>query len=144
MKYRTTLFTDKVGLEVPADILEALGQGKRPPVKITINGFTFRNTVAIMGGMACVAINAENRKGCGVSGGETVEVTIELDTEPRIVAVPADLAKALKANSVAQKAFDKLSPSKRKAIIVSIEGAKAAETRQRRLDKAITDLSNAA
>jgi len=146
MKVRVTLEAtgNLVGMEVPAEVIEALGKGKRPPVKVTINGYTFRTTVGAMGGRSMVAINAETRKGAGVSGGETLDAIIELDTESRDLPVPADLAKALKGSASAKKQFDALTPSKKKAIIVSIEGAKTADTRQRRLDKAISDLESAA
>jgi hypothetical protein len=146
MKFRVTLESSgtAVGMEVPAEVVESLGQGKRPPVKVTVNGFTFRTTIGAMGGRSMIAINAANRTGAKVSGGETVEVTLELDTESRELPVPADLAKALKGNAAAKKSFDSLTPSKKKAIIVSIEGAKTADTRQRRLDKALSDLSGAA
>jgi hypothetical protein len=146
MKFRVTLESSgtAVGMEVPAEVVEGLGQGKRPPVKVTINGFTFRTTIGAMGGRSMIAINAANRKGTGVSGGDTVEVTLELDTDSRELPVPADLAKALKTNAAAKKSFDGLTPSKKKAIITSIEGAKTADTRQRRLDKALADLEAAA
>jgi hypothetical protein len=146
MKFRVTLESSgtAVGMEVPAEVVESLGQGKRPPVKVTVNGFTFRTTIGAMGGRSMIAINAANRTGAKVSGGETVEVTLELDTESRELPVPADLAKALKGNAAAKKSFDSLTPSKKKAIIVSIEGAKTADTRQRRLDKALSDLEGAA
>lgn len=146
MKFRVTLESSgtAVGMEVPAEVVEGLGQGKRPPVKVTVNGFTFRTTVGAMGGRSMIAINAANRTGAKVSGGETVEVTLELDTESRELPVPDDLAKALKGSAAAKKSFDSLTPSKKKAIIVSIEGAKTADTRQRRLDKAVSDLEGAA
>jgi hypothetical protein len=146
MKFRVTLESSgtAVGMEVPAEVVESLGQGKRPPVKVTVNGFTFRTTIGAMGGRSMIAINAANRTGAKVSGGESVEVTLELDTESRELPVPADLAKALKGNAAAKKSFDSLTPSKKKAIIVSIEGAKTADTRQRRLDKALSDLEGAA
>jgi bacteriocin resistance YdeI/OmpD-like protein/uncharacterized protein DUF1905 len=142
MKFRVTLESSgtAVGMEVPTEVVEGLGQGKRPPVKVTINGSTFRTTVGAMGGRSMIAINATNRAATKVSGGETVEVTLELDTESRELPVPADLAKALKANASAKKRFDGPTASKKKAIIVSIEGAKTEDTRQRRLDKALSDL----
>ena len=139
MKFRVTLESSgtAVGMEVPTEVVEGLGQGKRPPVKVTINGSTFRTTIGAMGGRSMIAINATNRAATKVSGGETVEVTLELDTESRELPVPADLAKALKANASAKKRFDGLTASKKKAIIVSIEGAKTLETRQRRIAKSI-------
>src|SRR5947209_13328597 len=83
------------GIEVPADVVEALGAGKRPPVRVTINGFTYRTTVAVMGGVYLVPLAAENRAGAGVAAGDEVDVDIALDTEPRQVSVAAALAEAL-------------------------------------------------
>ena len=125
------------GIEVPASVVEALGAGKRPPVKVTINGYTYRNTVAVMGGAYMLSVSAEVREKTGVKGGDTVDVTLELDTEPREVEVPADLAKALAGDEKAKKFFEGLSYSNKRRIVLSIEGAKAAETRQRRVEKSV-------
>lgn len=128
------------GLQVPAEIIDALGKGKRPPVKITLNGFTYRTTVAVMGGEFWVPLSAERRQAAGVRAGEKVEVTIELDNEPRTVEVPADLANALAQQPGAAQAFDKLSYSQRKEAVRQVETAKAPETRQRRIAAIITRL----
>jgi Bacteriocin-protection, YdeI or OmpD-Associated/Domain of unknown function (DUF1905) len=129
------------GIQIPDEVIEKLGAGKKPPIKVTINGATYRSTVAVMGGKFMVGVSAENRAKTGVSGGDEVDVEIALDTEPREVTVPADFAKALKANPEAKKKFDGLSYSKKQAFVVSIEGAKTQETRERRVEKAVTELS---
>jgi hypothetical protein len=144
VKFHTTILQagkTATGIQIPEEIIEKLGAGKRPPVRITINGQTYRNTVAVMGGKFMVGISAENRAKTGVAGGEAVDVEIELDTQPREVTVPADFAQALKANPAAKKHFDRLSYSKKKGFIQAIEGAKTQETRERRIEKAITELN---
>src|SRR5258706_10563249 len=83
------------GFEVPAEVVEALGAGKRPPVRVTINGYTYRNTVAVMGGVFMVGVSAENREKAGVAGGDDVDVDIELDTQPRELTLPPDFRAAL-------------------------------------------------
>jgi uncharacterized protein YdeI (YjbR/CyaY-like superfamily) len=124
------------GMAVPPELVEQLGAGKRPPVKVTINGYTYRSTVAVMGGRSLIGVNAENRAAAGAAAGDQLDVTLELDTAPRTVEVPRDLAKALKAAG-AREAFDKLSYTHRKEHVRAIEEAKAPETRQRRIDKAV-------
>lgn len=142
-KFRTTILgNDKsaLGIKIPAEAIVALGTTKRPPVRVTINGKTYRSTVAVMGGDFMVGVSAENRKIVGVGAGDKVEVTLELDTEPRVVAVPPDFKKALGRQSSAKKFFDGLSYSKRQWFVLGIEGAKTAETRERRVAKAIAML----
>jgi hypothetical protein len=128
------------GIQIPNEVVEGLGSGKRPPVRITINGQTYRSTVAVMGGKFMVGVSAENREKTGVAGGDEVDVDIELDTEPREVTVPADFAKALKGNADARKRFDELSQSRKQWFVLGIEGAKTEETRERRIHKAIKEL----
>ncbi len=120
--------------------MEALGWGKRPPVKVTINGFTYRNTVAVMGSDYMVGVSAENRAGAGVAGGDVVDVDIELDTAPREVTVPPELAAALDAEPAARLTFDALSPSNKGWHVQQVTGAKTDETRERRLAKSIEAL----
>ena len=124
------------GMTVPDDVVERLGAGKRPPVEATINGYTYRNTIAVMGGRYMLGVAAEHREKAGVKAGDKLEVTLELDTAERTVAVPPDLAKALKA-AKATAGFDRLSYTLRKEHVRSIEDAKAPDTRQRRIDKAV-------
>ena len=143
MRFRTTILQgDKTatGIRVPDEVVEALGQGKRPPVKITINGFTYRSTIAVMGGDYMVGVSAENRAGTGVAGGDEVDVDIELDTEPRVVTLPPDFAAALEAEPAARRTFDGLSPSNKGWHVSQVEGAKTDETRQRRIAKQIDAL----
>lgn len=132
--FSTTLFLDgnNTGIEVPPEIVEALGAGKRPPVAVTVNGYAYRSTVAVMGGRYLVPFSADRRRETGLAGGDPIEVTIAHDPTPRVVEVPADLADALDAAG-ARAAFDALSPSARKAHVTAVEGAKAAETRARRV-----------
>jgi hypothetical protein len=129
------------GIEFPTNVVEALGAGKRPPVRVTINGHTYRSTVAVMNGKYMLGISAEVREAAGVEGGDVVDVDVELDTAPREVTVPPELGNALARNPQAKKFFDQLSYSKKRLYTVPIEKAKTDETRQRHLDKAISELT---
>src|SRR2546426_12790590 len=84
------------GIEVPDEVVEALGHGKRPPVLVTIAGHTYRSTVARRGERYLVGVSAENRERAGVAAGDEVDVYLELDAQPREVSVPPDFADALK------------------------------------------------
>jgi hypothetical protein len=140
MRFHTTILQgDKTatGIRVPDEIVEALGSGRRPAVKITMRGFTYRSTVAVVSGQFMVGVSAENRAGARVAGGDEVDVEIELDTAPREVTVPADFAAALDAEPNARRTFDGLSYSKKSSHVLSIEGAKTDETRQRRIVKSV-------
>lgn len=143
MRFRTTLLATgrtATGFEVPEAVVTALGAGKRPPVTVIINGYTYRNTVAVMGGMYVLGVSAEHRAGSGVAAGDVIDVDLELDTAPREVSVPADFAAALDAEPAAGATFDKLSYSNRSWHTLQIAGAKSAETRQRRIEKSIAAL----
>jgi hypothetical protein len=143
MRFHTTILqSDKTatGIRIPDEVVESLGAGKRPPIKVTIHGYTYRSTVAVMGGTYMVGVNADNRAAAGVAGGDEVDVDIELDTEPRQVSVPADFQAALEAEPEAQQTFDKLSNSNKGWHTFQIEGAKTDETRQRRIAKSIAAL----
>ena len=124
------------GLAVPEAVVEKLGSGKRPKVHVTLNGYTYRSTVSVYGGQFFLPLAAEHRNKAGVAGGDKVNVTLELDTAPREVEVPKDLAAALK-KAGARTAFDALSFSHRKEHVRAIEEAKAPETRARRIEKAV-------
>jgi hypothetical protein len=128
------------GIEVPAEVVESLGAGKKPPVRVTINGKTYRSTIASRGERFLVGVSAANRELTGVAAGDRVEVEVELDTEPREVTVPSDLARALAADPEAKRFFDALSFSQKQGFVLPIEQAKKAETRERRLEKAIAML----
>ena len=140
MRFRTTILQagkTATGIEVPDEVVEALGSGKRPAVKVTINGYTYRSTVAVVSGRYMVGVSAENRAGAGVAGGDEVDVDMELDTAPREVAVPPDLAAALDAEPAARRTFDGLSYSNRSWHVLQVTGAKTEETRQRRIAKSV-------
>lgn len=143
MKFRSTLELGgktATGIEVPPEIMAALGSSKKPAVRVTINNYTYRSTVATMGGRFMLPVSAEVRAGARVVAGDELEVNVELDTEPREVVVPPDFAEALNQDTDAKQTFDKLSYSERRRHVLAIEDAKTAETRQRRIDKAITTL----
>jgi hypothetical protein len=125
---------------VPEEVLESLGAGKRPAVQVTLKGHTYRSTVAPMGGKFLLGISAENREKADVVAGDEVQVNIELDQQPREVVLPADFVKALSSNAAAKKFFDGLSYSNKRRHVLSIEQAKTEETRNRRIDKAISML----
>lgn len=125
------------GIQVPPEIVEALASGKRPAVRVTLGAYTYRTTVAVMGGDYWVPLSAENRSAAGVSAGDSVDVAIELDTEPRELDVPADFTAALDLEPAARRFFDGLSYSQRRWHVLNIEGAKTAETRERRIAKSI-------
>jgi len=128
------------GLEIPQEIVEALGAGGRPPVTITINGHSWRSRVAIMRGRHLLGLSNANRQAAGVVTGDEVKVEVELDTEPRVVTEPPDLACALDADVVARAAYDRLADSRKREHVRAIESAKKPETRTRRIEKAITTL----
>jgi len=140
MRFRTTIEQSgktATGIRIPAEVMDALGSGKRPSVRVTINGFTYRSSVAVLGGAYMVGVSSENRAGAGVKGGDEVDVDIELDTAPREVTVPADFAAALDAEPNARRTFDGLSYSNKSWHVLSIEGAKAEDTRRRRIAKSV-------
>ena len=140
---RDTLETEgktATGINVPAEVVDALGGGKRPRVTVTINGHTYRSSVAVLGGRYMLGVSAENRAAAGVEGGQDVDVELELDTAPREVTVPPDFAAALTAEPAAQATFDGLSYSNKSWHVLQIDGAKTDETRQRRIAKSVEAL----
>ena len=144
MRFRTTIQLEgktATGFRVPADVVEALGQGKkRPPVTVTINGYTYRSTVAAFGEVFMLPLAAEHRTAADVAAGDEIDVDLELDTAPREVDVPADFGAALDAAPTARATFDGLSNSNKKWHVLNIEGAKSDETRQRRIEKSVATL----
>jgi hypothetical protein len=143
VSFRATLVPSgqtATGIQVPAEMVARLGTSKRPPVRVTINGHTYGSTVAAMGGMFMVPVSAENRTSAGVAAGDEVGVELELDTAPREVVVPADLAQALDCDPDAKRRFGRLSYSHQRAHVLAVEGAKTPETRQRRIAKAVATL----
>jgi hypothetical protein len=119
-------------IPVPFDPKAIFGR-VRAPVKITLNGYTYRSTIAAMGGVTCIPLRKSNREAAGLKGGETLKVKIELDTEVREVRVPADLERELQASKAAREAWQTLSYTHRREHVEAIESAKKEETRARRL-----------
>ena len=130
------------GIPVPASVVEGLASGKRPPVTVTVGGHTYRSTIAPMGGAFYLPLSAEHRTAAGLAAGDSVDVVVELDTAPRTVDVPSDLAAALDADPAVRAAFDALSYSNQRRHVLAVEGAKTDETRQRRIAKSVADLSS--
>lgn len=130
---------NNTGIEVPAEVIEGLGGGKRPAVAVSVNGFEYRSTVGVMSGKSLIPFSADKRAATGIAGGDAITVDVELDTAPRTVEVPADLSAALTDAGVTP-AFEALSPSARKAHVTAVETAKAAETRARRIEAIVTKL----
>lgn len=144
MRFRATVELGgktATGIEVPREVVEGLGSGKRPAVHVTINGHAYRSTVASMGGRFMLPVSAEHREGAGVAAGDEVDVDLELDTQHREVTVPADFAAELDRNPKAREFFDGLSYSNKRWHVLSIEGAKSDETRGRRITKSVAMLS---
>jgi hypothetical protein len=143
VRFRATILQagkTATGIRIPPEIVAALGSSKRPPVRVTINGYTYRSTIAVLGGEFMLGVSADVRQAAGVAGGDQVDIDLELDTAPREVTVPADFAALLDRDAALRGSFDGLSTSKRKAIVLGIEGAKTADTRQRRIDTALRNL----
>jgi hypothetical protein len=143
MKFQATIQQSgktATGIQVPPEIVSGLGSSKRPAVSVTINGYTYRSTVAPMGGVFMLPVSAEVRERAGVAAGDEVDVTLELDTAPREVTPPPDFAEALDHDAEAKQAFEKMSYSHKQQYVQSIESAKTAETRQRRIANAISQL----
>ena len=141
MRFETTLSQtgNNTGIEVPPEIVEELGAGKRPAVNVTVNGYEYRSTIATMGGRFMIAFSSDKRAATGIGGGDPITVDLTLDTAPRTVEVPADLAAALDSAGV-REAFDALAPSAKKADVTNVEGAKAEETRARRVAAIVAKL----
>jgi hypothetical protein len=128
------------GIRVPDDVVAALGQSRRPAVHATIAGYTYRSTVASMRGRFMLPVSADVRQRANVAAGDEVDVELRLDTEPRVVTVPPDLAEALAQDDTAARFFNTLSYTNKQRFVLSIEGAKTAETRQRRIAKTVDAL----
>jgi hypothetical protein len=143
MRFTTTLELSgktATGFRVPPSVVEALGKGKRPPVIVTINGYSYRNTVAVYGDEYLIGVAAEHRAAAGVKAGDEVAVDLELDTAPREIEVPPDLAAALDRDHEAKQFFESLSYSNRRRLTLAIDDAKTPETRQRRIEKTVSQL----
>jgi hypothetical protein len=143
MRFRATITSTgrtTAGILVPDDVMATL-PSRRAPVRVTINGFTFRTSVGTVDGQAMVGVSNDVRAQTGLAAGDEVDVELEHDTAPREIAVPDDLAAALAERAGAREAFDRLSYSAKRAIVEPITAARAAETRQRRVDAAVAKLA---
>jgi hypothetical protein len=142
-EFRTTLLgtgKNTTGIEVPPEVVEALGKSKKPAVVVTVKDFTYRSTIAVMGGRFMISMSADNRQKAGLQAGDAIDVRLELDTEPRVLTLPEDFAQALEGDAEAKARFEGLSYSNKRRFVEPIEAAKTPETRQRRIDKSIKDL----
>ncbi len=140
MKIHTTILQSgktACGIVIPPEVVESLSGGKHPKVSATINGYTYRSSIASMGGTFMLSVSAEVRENAKVAAGDEVDVEIELDTAPREVTVPPDLQAALDADAAAKTFFEKLSYSNKLRHVLAIEDAKSAETRQKRIAKSV-------
>ena len=144
MRFRTEILSSgktAAGIVVPPEVVEGLAAGKKPAVKVTINGYAYRSSIATVNGRSMIGVSNDVRKAAGIAAGEVHDVDVELDTEPRTVAIPPVLATALDANPAARAAFDRLSYSNQRRIAEPIGAAKSEETRDRRVAKAIQELA---
>lgn len=143
MRFETSLaqMGNNTGIEISPEQIDELGGGKRPAVTVVVNGFAYASTVGVMGGRFLIPFSSDKRAATGIRGGDAITVDLELDTAPRTVEVPEDLAAALAAVAV-RDAFDALPPSQRKAHVTSVESAKAADTRARRVDAVVAKLQS--
>jgi hypothetical protein len=128
------------GISVPASVVEALGAGTRPKVRVTINGYSYRSSIAPRGGAFLLPVSEEIRAGAAIAAGDRCMVDLEVDNEPREVSVPADFAAALSQDATAQQFFEGLSYSNKLRLTLAIESAKTPETRQRRIEKTVSGL----
>jgi hypothetical protein len=128
------------GIEVPPEVVAALGTSRRPAVRVTLAGYEYRSTVATMRGRFLLPVSAAVRDSAGVAAGDEVDVELVLDSEPREVTVPPDFAAALGADARAKSNFDALSYSHRLRWVLSVDGAKTDATRRRRIAKAVETL----
>ena len=143
--FKTTLLkaadVNATGIRIPPEVIAELGAGKKPRVKVTLNGsYSYSYTVAVMGGEYMIGFNQERREASGIQPGQEIEVTLELDTAPQVIELPDDLAAALAEKPGARAAFDASAPSARKEFVRQVTEAKAADTRARRIAKIVEKL----
>jgi hypothetical protein len=129
------------GIQVPDEVMVSLGGGKKPSVTVRVNGYTYPSTIAVMGGKFLIPLNSDHRAAAGISAGDPVEVTLELDLEIRTIEVPDDLRAALSAKAGAVEVFEALAFSKRKEFVRQVIDAKTQETRERRIAGIVTNLN---
>jgi hypothetical protein len=128
------------GIEVPPDIIGQLGGGARPAVAVKVNGYSYRTTIGVMGGKSLLPFSAEHRAASSLKGGDPIEVELTLDTASRAIEIPAELEEAFAAEPELRAAFLKQAPSRQRADVENILGAKATETRLRRIEAIVARL----
>jgi hypothetical protein len=135
--FTCTLLVDGQMSAIPIDFDQRAVFGQvRPPVVVTLGGYSYRSTIAIMGGITFVPLRKSNREAAGLAGGETIEVTLTLDTAPRTINLPDALAEALDAAGV-RAGWDRLSYTAQREQAEAITGAKRPETREKRIAAAV-------
>ena len=136
--FKTTIFRDgsTCFIPVPFDPASVFGR-VRAPVKVTLNGYTYQSTIASMGGTVCIPLRKSNREAAGLEGGETLEVTLELDAEKREIAIPDDFGRALRATPKALDRWNELSYTHQREYVEAVEQAKKKETRERRIRESV-------
>lgn len=139
MMFKTTILQigNNTGIEVPPEVVGALGGGRKPAVIVTIGAFSYRSTVAVMGGRNLIPLSSERRVESGLKGGDQVAVELELDTAPRDVALPEALSTALAGDAAAKAFYETLSYSNKLKHASSVGDAKTPETRTKRVEKAM-------
>ena len=143
MEFTTILQLDgksATGIRVPDEAVAALGGGKRIPVSVTINGTRYASTIATMRGEPKIPVSAEIRSAAGIAAGDSITVQLERDDAPRTMDLPADLADALRADPAASDRFAALSYSNQRRQVLSVTGARTAETRTRRIQRVLDEL----
>lgn len=136
--FKTTIVREGSMCFIPIPFDPAPVFGKvRAPVKVTLNGYTYRSTIASMGGKTLIPLRKSNREAAGLEGGETLDVRLDLDSEKRDIEPPRDLGKAVKASPEAWARWQELSFSHKREFVEGIEEAKKPETRARRIDGAV-------
>lgn len=142
LRFESRLESDREAcfIRVPPEVLTALGQGKRVPVKVTINGYTYRTTIAVYAGQYYVGVRREVREAAGVAAGDHLTVGLDYDAELRAVDLPEGLRSALQADPEAAAAFDKLPHTDKKELVQWVTGAKRPETQRRRMEQAMASL----
>lgn len=138
---RVTLVSDGSMCAVPVPFDPKVVFGRvRAPVRVTLNGYTYRSTIASMGGAVCIPLRKSHREAAGLTGSETLDVVIELDAEPRTVKPPADLVRALRAAPPAWERWQELSFTHQREYAEAVEGARKPETRVRRIERAVSEI----
>lgn len=140
MKFTAEIFTgggNTAGFWVPDEVVASFNKGKRVPVVVTINGYSYRNTIASYEGKSAIGVSMENREKAGVKVGDVVEIDLQYDDKPREIEVPDDLRQELNKDPKAKGIFENLSYSHRKEYVRWIQDTKNPETRARRVTKTL-------